>query len=98
MNSRPLLIAVLATSLLLAGGAGAVAGDAPDADPSDGLGSDDPLSSSESAYAEGDAVDATTDGELPDTLPEAVGHALLLLGQLVEVVPPTLAETVIGIL
>lgn len=98
MNSRPLLIAVLATSLLLAGGAGAVAADAPDADPHDDPGADDQFSSSESAYADGDAVGATTDRELPDTLPEAVGHALLLLGQLVEVVPPTLAETVIGIL
>lgn len=99
MNPRTLLIAVLATSLLLVGGAGAVAaGDAPDTGQDVSPDSDDALSSSQSAYADGDAVGVDSERELPETLPEAVGHALILLGQLLEVVPSALGETVIGLL
>lgn len=99
MTLRPLLIAVLATSLLLAGGAGAVtASGVSETGPDDGYDSDDALSSSQSAYTDGDAVGVDGERELPDTLPEAVGHALLILGQLLEVVPATLAETIIGLL
>lgn len=44
-----------------------------------------------------DAADVEDDAELPDDLPEAVGHALLVIGQLLEVVPSVLGDAVVEI-
>lgn len=111
MNLGPILLAVLAANALLVCGAGTAAADgaADGGGPIASLTADLAYSpadvpfgtadveftSSDVGCADGAGLCGDGEAELPETLPEAIGHLLTLLGGIAEALPSSLGDAVL---